>query len=112
MASDQRASDTARRTADAGPSLGPGAEFDLIRRMRERWGALAVGIGDDASVLRVPRGEQLVVSTDSAMQDVHFRREWLSLREIGCRAVTAALSDLAAMAAAPSGVLIAFGLSD
>jgi thiamine-monophosphate kinase len=91
--------------------LGPGTEFDLIRQLRERWGALAPDIGDDASVLRPPRGDQLVVSTDAALEDVHFRRDWLSLREIGYRAVTAALSDLAAMAATPRGVLISLQLS-
>lgn len=91
--------------------LGPGTEFDLIRALRERWGSLAPNIGDDASVLQPPRGEQLVVSTDAALEDVHFRRAWLSFREIGYRAVTAALSDLAAMAAAPCGVLVSLELS-
>jgi thiamine-monophosphate kinase len=90
--------------------LGPGAEFDAIRRMLARWGKRAEGIGDDAAMLRVPRGETLVASTDSAVEDRHFRREWLTPREIGYRAVTAALSDLAAMAAAPLGVLIALGV--
>lgn len=92
-------------------NLGPGTEFDLIRALRERWGALAPDIGDDASVLRPPRGDQLVVSTDASLEDVHFRRDWLALREIGYRAVTAALSDLAAMAATPQGVLISLVLS-
>src|SRR6266545_1283742 len=92
-------------------ALGPGVEFDLIRQLRDRWGPLAADIGDDASVLRVPRGEQMVVSTDAAIEDVHFRREWLTLREIGYRAVTAALSDLAAMAASPMGVLVSLQLS-
>lgn len=88
-------------------AMGRGAEFDLIRRLRERWGGLAVGLGDDAAVLDIPRGERLVATTDTAMERVHFRREWLSLEEIGYRAVTAALSDIAAMAAQPRGVLIA-----
>ncbi|HEU4995621.1 MAG TPA: thiamine-phosphate kinase [Gemmatimonadaceae bacterium] len=90
--------------------LGPGSEFDLIRKLRHHWGPLAVSIGDDASILNVPRGERLVVSTDSALEDVHFRREWLTLREIGYRAVTAAISDIAAMAASPAGVLVALQL--
>jgi thiamine-monophosphate kinase len=81
-------------------------EFELIRQMRERWGSLAVGIGDDAAVLQPPRGEQLVISTDAAVDGVHFRRDWLEYGDIGYRAVTAGLSDLAAMAAAPRGVLI------
>src|SRR4051812_1740556 len=92
-------------------ALGGGAEFDLIRAMRERWGDLAVGIGDDAAVLRPPRGESLVLTTDAAIADIHFKRAWLTWAEIGYRAVTAALSDLAAMAATPSGVLVSLALS-
>lgn len=90
--------------------MGAGPEFDLIRQMRDRWGALAADIGDDAAVLSPPRGEQMVLSTDSALESVHFRRGWLSPRDIGYRAVTAALSDLAAMAASPIGVLVALQL--
>ena len=87
--------------------MGSGPEFDLIRALRARWGALAVGLGDDAAILDLPRGERLIATTDTAIERVHFRREWLSLEEIGYRAVTAALSDVAAMAAQPRGVLIA-----
>ncbi len=85
-------------------------EFELIAAMRERWGALAQGIGDDAAVLTPARGDQIVISVDTSIERVHFQRTWLSLREIGYRAVTAALSDLAAMAAAPRGVLVAIAL--
>lgn len=88
-------------------AMGRGAEFDLIRELRERWGALAVGLGDDASILDLPRGDRLIATTDTAIEGVHFRRDWLSLPEIGYRAVTAALSDVAAMAAQPRGVLVA-----
>jgi thiamine-monophosphate kinase len=41
---------------------------------------------------------------------VHFSRGWLSPREIGARATVAALSDLAAMAATPAGLLLALGV--
>jgi thiamine-monophosphate kinase len=78
--------------------------------MADRWGALASGLGDDAAVLRVPRGDALVASVDSAVEGRHFKREWLSPREIGYRSVVAALSDLAAMAARPIGVLVALTL--
>jgi len=98
--------------SDRDTALGRGAEFDLIRAMRDRWGELATGIGDDAAVLQPGRGEKLVLSTDAAVEGVHFRREWLSWPEIGYRAVTAALSDLAAMAAAPAGVLVSLELPD
>ncbi len=79
--------------------------------MLARWGKLAVGVGDDAAVLDVPRGDSLVASVDTALEGRHFRPGWLTPREIGYRAVTAALSDLAAMAARPLGVLVALNLS-
>lgn len=87
-------------------SLGDGREFDAIRAMLEEWGPRATGVGDDAATLAVPTGSQLIVSTDAAVEGVHFRREWMTATEIGARAATAALSDLAAMAAAPLGVLL------
>jgi len=87
--------------------LGPGREFDAVRALLGRWGASAVGIGDDGAVLDVPAGSRLVVSTDSSVEDVHFRRAWLEPAEIGWRATMAALSDLAAMGASPLGMLLA-----
>ncbi|MDQ3949340.1 MAG: thiamine-phosphate kinase [Gemmatimonadota bacterium] len=92
--------------------LGPGREFDAIRQMAARWGDRAIGIGDDAAVLDLPRGDALVVSVDSAVEDVHFRRGWLTGWEIGYRAAAAALSDLAAMGASPVGMLLAIAIPD
>ena len=92
--------------------LGPGAEFDLVRRLVARWGPLAEGIGDDAAVVDLPAGERLVVSTDASVDRVHFRRDWLSAREIGYRATASALSDLAAMGARAVGVVVALTLPD
>lgn len=88
-------------------AIGPGREFDLVRAMLQRWGEAAQGVGDDAAILDVPPGERLIVSTDSSVENVHFRRHWLSPAEIGYRAATAALSDLAAMAAHPIGMVLA-----
>jgi thiamine-monophosphate kinase len=88
-------------------ALGPGREFASIARWVRQWGPRAHGIGDDAAILDVPNGTQLVVSTDTSTEDVHFRKLWLSPSEIGWRAAMAALSDLAAMGADPLGVLIA-----
>jgi thiamine-monophosphate kinase len=92
--------------------MGPGGEFDLIRRLVRGWGDRAVGIGDDAAVVRVPDGSMLVVTTDTAVEGVHVRRDWCSPDEIGYRATVAAISDIAAMAATPLGVLVALAIPD
>jgi thiamine-monophosphate kinase len=87
-------------------ALGPGGEFDQIRELVAVLGDAARGIGDDAAVL--PAGEgHLVVSTDVSVERVHFRRDWLRTDEIGWRAASAALSDLAAMGASPTGLVVA-----
>ncbi len=93
-------------------SMGPGGEFDAIEAALTRWGPLAAGVGDDCAVLDVPPGEKLVMSLDTALEDVHFRREWLTPEEVGYRATMAAMSDLAAMAAAPLGIAAALSLPD
>ena len=93
-------------------ALGPGKEFDIVRALLAEWGKSAERIGDDAAILRVPDGEKLVVSTDTSLEGVHFRRDWLNHFEIGYRATAAALSDLAAMAARPLGLLIALTLPE
>ncbi|MEO7456138.1 MAG: thiamine-phosphate kinase [Gemmatimonadaceae bacterium] len=91
-------------------SMATGVEFDAIRRMLALWGDRAHGIGDDAAVLSVRAEHKLVASTDACVEDVHFRRGWLTAEEIGGRAAAAALSDLAAMAASPVGLLLALAL--
>lgn len=98
--------------SDGHTALGPGREFDLVRTLLDRWGDQASGIGDDAAILDLPSGERLVVSTDASVEGVHFRREWMSPFDIGYRATVAALSDLAAMAATPRGLLVALTLSE
>ncbi|HEX7980416.1 MAG TPA: thiamine-phosphate kinase [Gemmatimonadaceae bacterium] len=90
--------------------LGGRREFDIIRSMLGVWGPHAHGIGDDAAILTVPNGHRLIASTDASIEGVHFRREWLTPREIGARAAAAAISDLAAMAATPVGLLLALTL--
>lgn len=92
--------------------LGQGPEFDLVRMLLAEWGDSANGIGDDAAVVEAPPGEKLVVTTDTSVDGVHFRREWLSRHEIGYRATAAALSDLAAMAARPLGLVVAITLPE
>ncbi len=94
------------------PPLGPGHEFDLIRELvggtKPLPEGVRVGPGDDCLVL----DEGLVVSVDLSIEGVHFMREWISLEEAGWRAAAAALSDLAAMAAKPVGVLVSMAVPE
>ena len=87
-------------------ALGPGGEFDRIRAVAGALGARAAGLGDDCALVPPGMGT-LVVSTDACVEGVHFRLEWIELREAGWRAAAAALSDLAAEGAEPAGVLAA-----
>lgn len=72
-------------------------------------GEVLVGIGDDAAVVAAPAAP-LVWTVDAAVEGVHFRRDLLSLTDLGYRATMAAASDLAAMGAAPLGLLAALVL--
>ncbi len=90
------------------------SEHERIREIQRRLTAGApsiaagvrVSIGDDAAVLAADARE-VAISVDAAVEGVHFDRAWLSLRAIGLRAVSAALSDLAAMGATPRCAVVA-----
>jgi len=98
-------------SSDPGSALGPGPEFDRIRRIARALGDRAHGLGDDCALL--PDGDgALAVSTDVTVEGVHFRLDWIDLAEVGWRAAAAGLSDLAAEGAAPIGVLSALTVPD
>ncbi|HEV8178584.1 MAG TPA: AIR synthase related protein, partial [Gemmatimonadales bacterium] len=89
-----------------GLALGPGPEFDRIRKIVGILGDQGAGLGDDCGLVR--QGEEfLAFSTDVSVEGVHFRRDWIGLEEVGWRATAAALSDLAAEGAEPIGLLCA-----
>ena len=90
------------------------SEFDLIYRYLAAYGAgdhVLLGVGDDAAVLAVPPDCQLLVSTDTQVEGRHFLSETLP-EHIAYRAVAAAASDLAAMAATPCAMTLALTLPD
>ncbi|MGY0797675.1 thiamine-phosphate kinase [Lysobacter sp. A286] len=80
------------------------AEFDLIDRIRSRAQSrddVVLGIGDDAAIIQVPAGFQLVVCTDTLNAGVHFPLDTAPV-DVGWKALAVNLSDLAAMAATPA----------
>ncbi|MEN8180904.1 MAG: thiamine-phosphate kinase [Myxococcota bacterium] len=88
-------------------------EFGLIERIARlaqpgeaaaRW--VARGIGEDAAILRARAGEDLVLTTDAMVEDVHFRWRSMPPRVLGRRLLAASLSDLAATGARARGCLL------
>jgi thiamine-monophosphate kinase len=67
-------------------------------------------VGDDGAVLAELDRKSLVVTTDLMVEAVHFNDRTTSPRDVGWRAVTANLSDLAAMGATPTAITVGLGL--
>ena len=71
---------------------------------------MVAGIGDDCAVLRIPRGHELLVTTDFSLEGVHFRRAWHSPQFIGHRCLTRGLSDIAAMGGEPVAAFLSLAV--
>jgi thiamine-monophosphate kinase len=85
-------------------------EFALIQAVtegRRQPASTLLGPGDDAAVVAAPDG-RVVASTDVLVQGVHFRLDWSSPEQVGRKAVAVNLSDIAAMGAKPTTVLVGF----
>lgn len=67
-------------------------------------------IGDDCAVLKVSSGQQLLVTTDLCIENVHFRRAWHPAASVGHRCLTRGLSDIAAMGGEPLACFLSLGL--
>lgn len=70
---------------------------------------IVYGIGDDAACVRVPPGQELFISTDTLVADVHFSSNW-DPYDIAWKAMMVNLSDMAAMAATPCWLTLALTL--
>jgi thiamine-monophosphate kinase len=95
------------RDFDAGgPTLADLGEGGLLKALAEIARAtspsLALASGDDAAVWTPSPGHDLAISQDALVEGVDFRRSWITPRQLGARALSVALSDLAGMGATPA----------
>jgi thiamine-monophosphate kinase len=93
----------------------PISETALIERFFRNCGAsradVVLGVGDDAAVVGVPPGAELVAATDTLVAGVHFPLN-CPPAAIGHRSLAVNLSDLAAMGARPAWALLALTLPE
>lgn len=95
-----------RRVASGSKDL-PG-EFELIAHLNAglRFSSRTIlGPGDDCAILRPPRKAQLL-TIDSMVEGVHFKVGWSTPQQIGWRALTVNLSDIAAMGGTPTACVV------
>ncbi|MEO8144206.1 MAG: thiamine-phosphate kinase [Betaproteobacteria bacterium] len=86
------------------------SEFELIKKYFDRPArSAALGVGDDAALLRPSAGMELAVSTDLLLEGRHFP-SGADARKLGHKALAVNLSDMAAMGAAPRWVTLALAL--
>lgn len=90
-------------------------EFGLIHRIKEsvknKLESTIKGIGDDAAVVDF-ENKMTVLSTDMLTEGVHFNLSYVPLKHLGYKSITSNLSDVAAMNAVPTQVLVSIAISD
>ena len=91
--------------------LGEFGFIDLIRRKTPRPRGVRLGIGDDAARVATP-DDSLLFTSDLLVEGVHFNLDWISMRELGHKSLTASLSDIAAMGGRPAYFLLSLALPD
>jgi thiamine-monophosphate kinase len=79
-------------------------EFGLLAELERR--GLLGGLDAEGAVL----AGGVVVTQDTLVEGVHFRRGWTSWRDLGYKAAAVNLSDLAAMGAEPEALLVSLAL--
>lgn len=89
-------------------------EFDLIRTVKKRYSTagrhIVRGIGDDAAVISSGGKRCQLLTTDLLAEGIHFDRRTTAFGDIGFRAATANLSDIAAMGGSPEYFLVSLAI--
>ena len=90
-------------------------EFGLIDHLTQnnetKNASTIVSVGDDAAVID-HFGRQTVVSTDLLLEGIHFDLSYTPLKHLGYKSIIVNLSDIYAMNAIPTQVLMSIGFSN
>lgn len=90
-------------------------EFGLIQHLTKDYtpsrSSTAMGIGDDAAVIDTSAGNVLVLTNDTLVEGVHFDMVYTPLKHLGYKSVVVNLSDVVAMNARPSQIVISMAIS-
>lgn len=90
-------------------------EFGLIKHLTEKFSlkndSTELSVGDDAAVIN-PEGKKVVITTDVLAEGVHFNLGYVPLKHLGYKAVVVNLSDIAAMNAVPTQILVSLAVSN
>lgn len=90
-------------------------EFKLIehltRNIELQNASSVLGVGDDAAVID-HFGKQTVVTTDLLIEGIHFDLVYTPLKHLGYKSVIVNLSDIYAMNAIPTQIVISLGISN
>jgi thiamine-monophosphate kinase len=93
--------------ADTISAIGEGAALARIFPRLPAAASQLLGPGDDAAVVAAPDG-RFVVTTDMMVHGPDFRLEWSSAYDLGWKAASSNLSDVASMGAVPTALVVAF----
>ena len=92
--------------------VGDLGEFGLIELVNQSFTPaphVLLGPGDDAAIVQAADG-RVVISTDLLVEGRHFRRDWSTAHDVGRKAAASNLSDIAAMGAQPTALVVALGV--
>ncbi len=93
-------------------------EFGLISHITKNFSTFVQpttkkGVGDDAAVLGTTKNElHTLISTDMLTEGVHFDLSYMPLKHLGYKSIAVNLSDICAMNALPTQVLVSIGISN
>lgn len=91
-------------------------EFGLIDHLTDKFEisqeTTVKGVGDDAAVLACNSKNQMVVTTDLLLENVHFDLSYMPLKHLGYKAVVVNLSDVYAMNARPTQITVSIAVSN